>query len=166
MESATGKVPFSQMSTTPEEFAHTAAPAVRAEATRPRATVLLAEDDRSLRRYLEVILRRAGYTVIAAADGLEAMKALLSSAVDAVVTDAVMPHLSGHELCRFLRRHPTLGRLPVVLLSGVDKTHEPNDASARADAYLSKPIRPEELTLCLSRLLVEADGSLEDQPGI
>ncbi|PYS77108.1 MAG: hypothetical protein DMF66_11055 [Acidobacteria bacterium] len=134
------------MSTTPEEFAHTAAPAVPAEATRPRATVLLAEDDRSLRRYLEVILRRAGYTVIAAADGLEAMKAVLSSAVDAVVTDAVMPHLSGHELCRFLRRHPTLRRLPVVLLSGVDKTHEPDDASALADAssgscVLSTPLR-------------------------
>jgi len=154
------------MSTTPEEFTHTAAPAIRAEATGPRATVLLAEDDRSLRRYLEVILRRAGYTVIAAADGLEAMKAVLSSVVDAVVTDAVMPHLSGHELCRFIRRHPTMGRLPVVLLSGVDKTHEPDDASASADAYLSKPIRPEELTLCLSRLIVEADGSSEDQPGI
>ena len=41
-----------------------------------------------------------------------------------------------------------------------------DDASASADVYLSKPIRPEELTLCLSRLIVEADGSSEDQPGI
>jgi CheY-like chemotaxis protein len=141
------------MSTTPQELKQTIAPAFHAEAARP--TVLLAEDDRSLRRYLEVVLRRAGYEVMVAADGLEAMKALLSSAVDAVVTDACMPHLSGYELCRFLRRHPKLGALPLVLLSGVERTSERSDEEARADAYLSKPFQPEELTACLARLLVQ-----------
>jgi twitching motility two-component system response regulator PilH len=136
-----------------KEFVPPVAPAFNGAPSQARATVLLAEDDRSLRRYLEVTLQRAGYTVIAAADGLEALKAALSSTVDVVVTDAVMPHLSGYELCRFLRRHPKLGRLPVVLLSGVDR---PAEASSRADAYLSKPVRPEELTDCLARLLVPA----------
>jgi DNA-binding response OmpR family regulator len=117
------------------------------------ATVLLAEDDRALRRYLEVVLQRAGYAVFAASDGLEAMKAALSSTFDAVVTDAVMPHLGGHELCRFLRRHPKLAALPVVLLSGADQTAAPADASERADVYLFKPISPEELTACLAGLL-------------
>jgi len=122
-----------------------------------RATVLLAEDDRSIRRYLEVILQRAGFSVIAAADGLEAMKAALSSPVDAVVTDAIMPHLNGYELCRFLRRHPKLARLPVLLLSGVERpAADTLDADGRADAYLSKPVRPEELIDCLARLLVQA----------
>ena len=142
------------MRTTPNEFAQAAAaPLMQAAPAARRHTVLLAEDDRSARRYLEVILQRAGYEVIAAADGVEAMKAALSEPVDAVVTDAIMPHLSGHELCRFLRRHPKLARLPVVLLSGVDKWYEPRDAAERADAYLSKPVRPEELADCLSRLL-------------
>ena len=144
------------MSTTPEEFSRTNAPSIQALAAGTRATVLLAEDDRSLRRYLEVILRREGYAVVTAADGLEAMKTALSSTFDAVVTDAVMPHLSGHELCRFLRSHPTLARLPVVLLSGSEKTRAAGDATASADAYLSKPLRPEELTDCLSRLLTIA----------
>jgi len=144
------------MSTTPEEFSRTTAPAIQALAAGTRATVLLAEDDPSLRRYLEVILRREGYAVVTAADGLEAMKTALSSTFDAVVTDAVMPHLSGHELCRFLRSHPTLARLPVVLLSGSEKTRAAGDATASADAYLSKPLRPEELTDCLSRLLTIA----------
>lgn len=143
------------MSSTPQGLKQTAATAVNAQATQARSTVLLAEDDRSLRRYLEVILRRAGYEVIVAADGLEAMKALLSSNVDALVTDAVMPHLSGYELCRFVRRHPKLAGLPVVLLSGVDAaTRKPSaDDEARADAYLSKPVPPEELASCLARLL-------------
>ena len=122
-------------------------------AAKTRPTVLLAEDDRSLRRYLEVILGRAGYGVIAAADGLEAMKAALSSDVDAVVTDALMPQLSGHELCRFVRRHPKLNTLPVVLLSGADRNAWETDAVEGADVYLSKPVRPEELTGCLTRLL-------------
>lgn len=141
------------MITPPNEFVQPVAPHAQAAPTPARATILLAEDDRSARRYFEVILRRAGYDVIAAADGVEAMKAALSETVDAVVTDAVMPHLGGHELCRFLRRHPKLARLPVVLLSGADKSHVSHDGPEGADVYLSKPVRPEELADCLSRLL-------------
>ncbi len=109
-----------------------------------------------------MILRREGYAVVTAADGLEAMKAALSSTFDAVVTDAVMPHLSGHELCRFLRSHPALARLPVVLLSGSEKTRAEGagDAKAEADAYLSKPLRPEELTNCLTKLLARSGQTL------
>ena len=120
-----------------------------------RGTILLVEDDRSIRRYLEVILQRAGYTVIATADGLEAMKAALSASIDAVVTDAVMPHLNGYELCRFLRRHPKLNNLPVILLSGLDQPAAPEERD-RADIYLAKPVRPEELTGYLSQLLARA----------
>jgi twitching motility two-component system response regulator PilH len=81
------------------------------------------------------------------------MKTLLSSAVDLVVTDAVMPHLNGYELCRFLHGHPKLKGLPVVLLSGADGSQATSDADSRADAYLSKPVPAEELAGCLERLL-------------
>lgn len=118
-------------------------------------TILLVEDDGAIRRYLEVILHRAGFKVISASDGLQAMKAALISTVDAVVTDAVMPHLNGYELCRFLRRHPKLSQIPVVLLSGLE--HQESDTgSDQADVYLSKPVRPEELTDNLTRLLKAA----------
>ncbi len=119
-------------------------------------TVLLVEDDGAIRRYLEVILHRAGFKVISASDGLQGMKAALISGVDAVVTDAVMPHLNGYELCRFLRRHPKLSRVPVVLLSGLEhQAPEVADAD-NADVYLSKPVRPEELTDNLTRLMKAA----------
>jgi CheY-like chemotaxis protein len=142
------------MSSTPQGLEQSAAHAPQAasdEAPRARRTVLLAEDDRALRRYLEVVLRRAGYEVLPAADGLEAMKALLSTPVDLVVTDAIMPHLSGHELCRFLREHPQLKDLPVVLLSGADSSARTEDVGA--DLYLSKPVPAEELSASLARLL-------------
>jgi len=142
----------SQMSTTPQGVGQATEHAAQTGLA-ARARVLLAEDDTALRRYLEVVLRRAGYEVTTAADGLEAMKALLSAEVDAVVTDALMPHLSGHELCRFLRRHPKLKGLPVILLSGDERTRSEAPDDARADLYLSKPVPAEELAAGLGRLL-------------
>lgn len=143
------------MSSTPNDITQPAARVLAHEAPPAHmpARVLLVEDDRSIRRYLEVILQRAGFEVTAAADGLEGMKAALSASFDAVVTDAIMPHLNGYELCRFIRRHPKLSALPVVLLSGTDHDAHASAADAQADVYLSKPVCPEELTGCIARLL-------------
>jgi len=113
--------------------------------------VLLAEDDRALRRFLQIILERSGYTVVPAADGLEAMKIALSSPIDVVVTDAMMPNLSGHELCRFIRNSQTLAHLPVILLSALEQK-EPNDGE-QVDAFLSKPVAGEDLVSCIENLL-------------
>src|SRR5882724_4427272 len=118
------------------------------------ARVLLAEDDRALRRFLQVILERAGYTVVPAADGLEAMKIALSSHVDILVTDAMMPNLSGHELCRFIRNSQTLAHLPVILLSALEQK-EPNEGE-QVDAFLSKPVAGEDLVGCIEKLLARA----------
>ena len=114
--------------------------------------VLLAEDDRALRRFLEVILERAGYKVIPVADGLEAMKVALSMPIDIVVTDAMMPNLSGHEFCRFLRNSQTLSHLPVILLSALEQ-REGNQNSEQVDAFLSKPVSAESLIECIEKLL-------------
>ena len=122
--------------------------------------VLLAEDDRALRRYLEVVLQRAGYKVIPAADGLEAMKLALSTPIDIVVTDAMMPNLSGHEFCRFLRNSQTLSHLPVILLSALERK-ETNEDAGQVNAFLAKPVSAERLVECMENLLAhkQCDGS-------
>ena len=117
----------------------------------PGARVLLAEDDRALRRFLQIILERAGYTVLPAADGLEAMKIALSSAVDILVTDAMMPNLSGHELCRFIRNSQTLAQMPVILLSALEQKEQSD--GEQVDAFLSKPVAGEDLIGCIETLL-------------
>jgi len=117
-----------------------------------RTRVLLAEDDRALRRFLEIVLERAGYKVIPAADGLEAMKLALSTQIDIVVTDAMMPNLSGHEFCRFLRNSQTLSHLPVILLSALERK-DPNQNVEQVDAFLSKPVSAETLVECIEKLL-------------
>jgi twitching motility two-component system response regulator PilH len=114
--------------------------------------VLLAEDDKALRRYLEVVLERSGYLVESAADGLEAMKLLLSKKIDLVITDAVMPNLTGYELCRFIRSTRQLSHLPIVLLSALDPRNAVAE-SEQADAFLGKPVSPEDLLQTLSEVM-------------
>lgn len=115
--------------------------------------VLLVEDDRSVRRYLEVTLQRSGYRVITAGDGLEAMKLALSSDVDVVVTDAIMPHLNGHELARFLRSNAKVSSLPIILLTGQENKEAASPSDKLIDAFLYKPVKATELTNCLAKLL-------------
>lgn len=114
--------------------------------------VLLVEDDRSVRRYLEVTLQRSGYRVVTAADGLEAMKLALSHEIDVVVTDAMMPHLSGRELARFLRSNARLSHVPIVLLTGQENKPgaAPDDP---IDVFLYKPVSAGELAKCVATLL-------------
>lgn len=115
--------------------------------------VLLVEDDRSVRRYLEVTLQRSGYKVITASDGLEAMKLALSSRVDVVITDAIMPHMSGQELARFLRSNPKFSRVPIVLLTGQSNQEADSATEELVDGYLYKPVKADDLKNCLAGLL-------------
>ena len=126
------------------------------EETNQTARLLLVEDDKALRRYLEVTLERAGYEVVSAGDGLEAMKLALSTSVDLVITDAMMPNLSGHELCRFLRNSPKLSHIPIVLLSGLERKDASSDLGL-ADAFLPKPVAAEKLKECVSQLMARND---------
>ena len=114
-----------------------------------RPCVLLAEDDPALRRYLEVVLDRHGYAVLSAGDGLEAMKFLVTSQVDVIVTDALMPNLDGYELCRFVRNSEHLAHLPIILLSALDPRNT-TDESEQVDAFLAKPVSPEDLLAALA----------------
>ena len=125
-----------------------------APAGQPRR-VLLAEDDRALRRFLEICLKRAGFEVMPVTDGIEAIKVALSLPVDVVVTDAIMPNLNGFELCRFIRNTPQLSHLPIVLLSGLERKERTQEAE-QADAFLFKPVSREQLTDCLAALFSTA----------
>lgn len=137
---------------TQEKVSRARRQAVHATKTPRRAPcVLLAEDDAALRRYIEVLLQRAGYEVVSAADGLEAMKSLLTVTVDVVLTDAVMPNVSGYELCRFVRSSEHLSHLPIILLSGLDPK---NAETEQVDAFLAKPITPESLLACIRKVCV------------
>ena len=110
--------------------------------------VLLAEDDSSMRRFIEVLLQKAGYQVITAEDGLAALQIALETKIDAVITDAIMPHMSGYDLCRMLRAR----QIPCIILSGLADGNSEN--GELADAYLTKDTNlKEELLAALQNIL-------------
>lgn len=121
------------------------------------ATILLVEDDAHIRRHLELLLHRAGYDVVAVANGIEAIKAALSSNIHAVITGSSMPHLNGHELCRLLRSQPTLSHLPIIFLTAMNENSAPQERNQYADAHLTKPFNSDELVNCLACLLNPID---------
>ena len=100
--------------------------------------VLLAEDDDSMRRFIEIILQKADYEVLTAEDGLAAMQIALETKLDAVVADAIMPHLSGYDLCRMLRGNAETKEVPLIILSGLANEDSDDLQNCLADAFLMK----------------------------
>ncbi len=122
----------------------------------PKLKILLAEDDASMRRFLEITLQRADYEVVSAEDGLAAMKIAMSEKFDAVVADAVMPNLTGHDLCRMLRQNPDFKNVPLIILSGLEQEISANTGHDCADTYLVKGANlKEELTGNLTKFIIE-----------
>ncbi len=100
--------------------------------------ILLAEDDDSMRRFIEIILKQAGFEVIAVEDGLAAMEFALKTEVDAVVADAIMPNLSGFDLCRIINGNLDNRKIPCVILSGLEWNSSEYAGDGIADAFLAK----------------------------
>lgn len=119
--------------------------------------VLVVEDDRSLRRATSRTLERAGYQVESFGDPVEALDAVRSGArFDAVVTDVVMPRLSGPELVAALEKE--VGPLPVVFVSGYAKAAQGD--IGQHPGFLPKPFTPDDLVAMLQAVLAgDAGGS-------
>jgi PAS domain S-box-containing protein len=110
------------------------------------ATILVVEDDPSVRAVACAILRRAGYSVVAAASGPEALAlpAAVRDRCDLVVSDVVMPAMNGFTLVEQLRRHNP--RLKVLLMSGhIDDAALANPGRPADVPILSKPLTPDAL---------------------
>lgn len=93
-------------------------------------TILIAEDDRFLRRAAEMELRRLGFIVVCAADGVEAIARARESRPDLILLDLLMPRLSGIEALRVLRAAPDTCHLRVLILSNSSRELERIEAES------------------------------------
>ena len=101
--------------------------------------VLLAEDDRFLRRAAEARLRRHGLEVLTAADGEEALRVARTEPLDLVLLDVVMPKLEGFEVLKALKQDDATARIPVIVLSNLGQERDVAQAKALgALAFLVK----------------------------
>ena len=126
------------------------------------ATVLLVEDDASVREVTQVGLQRAGFTVLTARDGNEGLDLFRSRRPDAVVLDVMLPGKDGLEVCRAIRRDSAV---PVVMLTALSGTIDVVvGLEAGADDYVTKPFGMNELLARLRAALRRASPAEEGLP--
>lgn len=117
-------------------------------------TILVADDDLGTRLSISDYLEMSGYSVLTAADGLEALAMVEAYHPHLMVTDIVMPRMNGYELVRRVRQHPALRLLPVIFLTARNKTEERIQGyQSGADLYLPKPFELKELGAAIRNLL-------------
>jgi CheY-like chemotaxis protein len=116
--------------------------------------ILLADDEENIRILGEKLLREAGYKVVLAANGEEAISKAIAERPDLVITDIRMPLKNGFEVCRALRSDPVLAHVPIIILSAFgDEFNKLTGFEGGADDYITKPFRAEELEQRISLLL-------------
>jgi len=125
-------------------------------------TVLVVDDEPNVRDYLAQILRDAGFNVVTARDGDEALDLVRREPPDFISLDLVMPRKSGHKLLYELRKDKRLSRIPVVVVTahaqdelGKDDLQDimQNRVISGPGTYLEKPVKPLDYVRCVQRAL-------------
>lgn len=125
-------------------------------------TVLVVDDEPNVREYLADILRDAGFNVITACDGGEALAIIQERRPDFISLDLVMPKKSGHKLLYELRRDKELSRIPVIVVTahaqdelGQNDLQDimENRVISGPGTYLEKPVKPLDYVRCVQRAL-------------
>jgi CheY-like chemotaxis protein len=130
-------------------------------------TVYFIDDSATMREVIKIAFRKENINVITCADALSAMAQFGENAPDAVITDVIMPDKDGYEVCEFIKGHETLGKIPVILMSGVVNRGVAEKAMAvKADELVRKPFQPQDLIARVKSLLnpaVVRGTSLRDE---
>src|ERR1041385_1613996 len=110
-----------------------------------KSKILVVDDEPEAVELVEFNLKQAGYDVISAADGAEALKKARTAVPRLVVLDLMLPEIDGLEVCKMLRRDPDTAKIPIIMLTAraaeVDRVL---GLELGADDYISKPFSPRE----------------------
>ena len=116
--------------------------------------ILIVEDDEGLRQMWRLVLDVAGFEVLEAANGTEALARVYDSSPTLVLLDVMMPGLDGFDVCRQLRYDERTHRMPIIFVSALSDIKQRNDLlQLGADACVSKPIGPRELIARIREVL-------------
>ena len=120
--------------------------------------ILVVDDERHIVRLVEVNLTRAGYDVVSAYDGVEALEKVEEDMPDMIVLDVMMPRMDGFEVLKNLQADPKYKDIPVIML-----TAKAQDADifkgwqSGVSSYLTKPFNPKELLVFVQRIFQSLD---------
>jgi DNA-binding response OmpR family regulator len=129
-----------------------------------RSKILVVDDEPEAVELVEFNLKQAGFSVITAADGAEALQKARATPPDLIVLDLMLPEISGLEVCKMLRRDSATSALPIIMLTAkaaeIDRVL---GLELGADDYITKPFSPRELVLRIQKLLQRGQATTEGQ---
>ncbi len=120
--------------------------------------ILVVDDERQIVKLVEINLKKHGYEVLCAYDGVEALEKVDSEKPDMIVLDVMMPRMNGFDVLKRLQANPDTERIPVIML-----TAKAQDADifqgwqAGVSSYLTKPFNPRELLTFVERIFESLD---------
>ena len=116
------------------------------DAATGRVKVLVIDDSNTIRRSAEMFLRQAGYDVVLAEDGFDALAKISDHEPQVIFVDIMMPRLDGYQTCALIKQNPLLRSTPVIMLSSKDGVFDrARGRLAGSDRYLTKPFTKETL---------------------
>ncbi len=117
-------------------------------------TIMIVDDSSSLRKMVAFTLENAGYSVIEAEDGEDALEKLSGSAVNMFIVDLNMPRLNGFELTRSVRAMNQYRFTPIVMLTTESQESKKNEAKAAgATGWITKPFKPDQLIGVIQKVM-------------
>jgi DNA-binding response OmpR family regulator len=129
-----------------------------------RSKVLVVDDEPEAVELVRFNLEQAGFAVLTAADGAEALKQARTGSPNLIVLDLMLPEIGGLEVCKMLRRDPATASLPIIMLTAkaaeIDRVL---GLELGADDYITKPFSPRELVLRVKKLLERGQAAGKPQ---
>ncbi len=124
----------------------------------PKAKILIVDDDTDFVFYTKTILEQNGYDVMSAGNGNQGKAVLAREKPDLVILDVIMSSvLDGFNMCVFMKDDPQCKDIPVIMVTSIANTDYtnlfPSDENIEIDAFLTKPIKPADLTGKVEELL-------------
>ncbi len=117
-------------------------------------TILTVDDSATVRQMAGLVLRGAGYEVIEAIDGVDALSKMTGQELNLILTDLNMPNMDGLELTRRVRTLPNYKFVPVVLLTTESQPEKKQEGKAAgATAWIVKPFNPDQLLAVVKRVI-------------
>jgi twitching motility two-component system response regulator PilG len=116
--------------------------------------VLVVDDSPTIRKLVEITLRREGIQVVFAENGITTLAALTRHRPSLIILDIMLPAINGYQICQVIKRHPRCRGIPVIMLSGKDGAFaKVRGRMVGAAEYLTKPFTPAELLESVRRHL-------------